>query len=325
MIIFQRLLPILYAAMLCGCGGPKDTPRDAAQRFFALCSAGKTEAAYEQAASAFKLTRTARYFDARVRDLGLHTAKQVEWGTPEPRGKAMKVRGEFTLKDGGKFALHLAFLEEEGQWRLLDAKTDPAPRTGAVDDVFTVTSRSKDSVAIRATEFLEPIALTVPSESQLHRLAEDTLMLFNDAIQNGGDFSALYADSSDRWKYRGRDPRDLAYRGTDRSRTQEVDPFNDENRLTAAALHRAFEVAVAAKIDISALKGTKMLLADPARINSEGVLQLKGTFDCAVTQGGDAKLPRKLNFVLEYVFESSQWKLFGITVNLLVPRMTESR
>lgn len=325
MTIFQRLIPILCAALLCGCGGPKDAPRDAAQRFFGMCATGKAEAAYEQATAAFKLTRTAKYFEARVRDLGLDTAKRVEWGEPEPRGKAMKVRGEFTLKDDGKFALHLTFLEEGGQWRLLDAKTDPAPRTGAVDDVFTVTSRSKDSVTIRATEILEPIAPALPSESQLQRLAEDTLILFNEAIQNGGDFTALYDEASDRWKYRGKDPRELNYRGSDPSRKQEVDPFNDENRLTAAALHRAFEAAVAAKIDISPLKGTKMILSESARINSDGVLRLAGTFDCVVTQGGDAKLPRKLDFLLEYVFESSRWKLFGITVNLLIPKVTGTR
>ena len=291
-----------------------------------MCNTGKTEAAYEQATSSFKLTRTAKYFEARVQDLGLDTAKRVDWGEPEQRGKAMKVRGEFTLKDNSKFALHLAFLEEGGQWRLLDAKTDPAPRTGTVDDIFTVTARSKDSVACRATEFLEPSAVALPSELQLQRLVEDTLLLFNDAIQNGGDFSALYADASDRWKYRGKDPRELStIRGRDPSRAQVVDPFNDENRLTASALHRAFEAAVVAKIDISPLKGTKMILSEPARINSDGILRLAGTFDCVVTQGGDAKLPRKLDFLLEYVFESSRWKLFGITVNLLIPRAGGTR
>lgn len=325
MKMFQRLIPMLLATLLCGCGGQKESPRDAAQRFFNLCSERKFDAAYEQGSAPFKLTRTAKYFEARARDLGLDTAKRVEWGEPEPNGKAMKLRGEFTLKDGGKLALNLTFLEEDGHWRLLDAKTDPAPQTGAVDEVFTVTSRSKDSVIIRATEVLEPIALAVPSESQLQRLAEDTLLLFNDAIQNGGDFSALYADASDRWKFRGKDPRDLSYRGSDPRRTGAGDPFNEENRLTTAALHRAFDAAVQAKIDISPLKGTKMILSEPARINSDGVLRLMGTFDCVVTQGGETRLPRKLDFLLEYVFESSRWKLFGITVNLLVPKVTGAR
>ena len=115
MTMLHRFIPMLFAAMLCGCGGAKEGPRDAAQRFFALCMEGKTTAAYEQASVAFKLTRTAKYFEARVRDLGLDTAKRVEWGEPEPRGRAMKLRGEFTLKDGGKFTLNLAFIEENGR------------------------------------------------------------------------------------------------------------------------------------------------------------------------------------------------------------------
>ena len=178
---------------------------------------------------------------------------------------------------------------------------------------------------IRATELLEPIALTMPSDLQLQRLVEDTLLLFNDAIQSGGDFSALYADASDRWKYRGKDPRELAYRGNDPLRVSVSDPVNDENRLTAAALRRAFDSAIQAKIDISPLKGTKMILSEPARINSDGVLRLAGTFDCVVTQGAEPKLPRKLDFLIEYVFESSRWKLFGITVNLLMPKVTGAR
>ena len=318
--MLHRFIPMLIAALLCGCGGPKDSPRDAAQRFVNLCAEGKLDAAYEQASVAFKLTRTAKYFEARVRDIGLDTAKRVEWGEPEPRGKAMKLRGEFTLKDGGRLALNLAFLDEDGRWRLLDAKTDPAPQTGEVDEVFTVTSRSKDSVAIRATQVLEPIALAVPSESQLQRLAEYTLLTFNEAIQSGGDFSTLYAEASDRWKYRGKDPRELSLRGK-----AALDPFNDENRLTESALRRAFDAAIQAKIDISPLKGTKMILSEPARINSDGVLRLTGTFDCVVTQGAEPKLPRKLDFLLEYVFESSRWKLFGITVNLLMPKVTGAR
>ena len=90
-------------------------------------------------------------------------------------------------------------------------------------------------------------------------------------------------------------------------------------------MRRGFEAVIQAKIDISPLKGTKMILAEPARINSEGVLRLAGTFDCVVTQGGGSRLPRKLDFLLEYVFESSRWKLFGITVRLLVPSVTGAR
>lgn len=313
------LILLVIAVALSACSGRKDTPREAAERFFNTCTAGEFAAAYEQASLAFRLTRTAKYFEARARDLGLDSVKSMKWGEPVPQGNTMKVRGEFSLVDGARLALNVAFVEENGRWQLLEARTDPAPRTGVADDVFSVAARTKDTVKARATEVLEPIALTLPSETQLRALAEDTLMKFNEAILNGGDFTALYESASDRWKYRGRDPHELSYAGSDRSRTAGADPFNEENRLTTAALRNAFDGAVRVQVDLTPIKGKKMILVEPARINSDGVLRMAGTFDCLVTQGGPAGIPRKLDFALEYVFESSNWKLFGITVNLIVP------
>jgi hypothetical protein len=319
----MRALPglslVLIALVLCGCSGRKDTPRDAAERFFKSCSSGQFAAAYEDASLAFKLTRTAKYFEARARDLGLDSAKGVRWGEPEPMGKAMRMRGEFSLNDGGRLLLNAAFVEENGRWQLLEARSVPAADTGMAEDVFSVAARTKDTEKTRATDVLEPIALALPSEKQLRTLAEDSLMKFNEAVLNGGDFTALYESASDRWKYRGRDPRELAYAGSNPSRTAGVDPYNEENRLTTAALRNAFDAAVRAQVDLSPIRGSRMILTEPARINSDGVLRMAGTFDCLVKQGGPSGIPRKLDFMLEYVFESSTWKLFGITVNLVVP------
>ena len=174
-------------------------------------------------------------------------------------------------------------------------------------------------------EILEPNALDTPAEPQLRQLAEDTLLLFNEAIQNGGDFSALYAAASERWKFRGRDPRELAYGGSDPERAAKVDPFNNDNRLTAAALHNAFAAAVAAKVDLSPIRGKKMILSEPARVNSDGVLNLSGTFDATVYQASVPGSPRKLEFTLEYVREAAQWKLFGITVHILTTEKTPAQ
>ena len=171
----------------------------------------------------------------------------------------------------------------------------------------------------------EPSALDVPAEPQLRQLAEETLLLFNEAIQNGGDFTALYASASDRWKFRGRDPLDVTYGGSTASRVAIKDPFNDENRLTAAAFRNAFAAAVDAKVDFSPIKGTKMILSEPARVNSDGVLSMNGTFDANVFQASIPGSPRKLDFKLEYVREASKWKLFGITVHVVEAGKAASR
>jgi hypothetical protein len=266
---------------------------------------------------AFKLSRSAQYFEARARELGLSDVTAVEWGQPDQQGRLTKIRGVFTKTDGNKLPLSFTFILEGGDWRLHEAKSDPAPGTGVVDDVFAVAARSRDSAKNRVSEFLEPSSLVVPPDLELRRLIEDTLMQFNEAMLNGGDFATLYAEASDRWKYRGRDPGELAYAGTDPLRTKQADPFNHENRLTTAALRNAFDAAVRAKVDLSPIKGAKMELREPARINSDGVLLVNGSFDCAVFHATEPDKPNKLQFMLEYVMEASKWKLFGITVHIL--------
>ena len=176
---------------------------------------------------------------------------------------------------------------------------------GIPEDIFAVAARTSDTVSTRSVEILEPNDTEIPPESQLRQLAEDTLLLFNEAIQNGGDFSGLYAAASDRWKYRVRDPK--------------MDPYNNDGRVTIAAFRKAFAAAIDAKVDISPIRGKKMILSEPARVNSDGVLILNGTFDAPVFQASIPGSPRRVVFMLEYVREAAQWKLFGLTVNILAP------
>ena len=312
-----RVILVFLAGLLCACGERLGNPRDSADELFKLVSAEKFEDAYARASVTFKLTRSARYFEARARELGLVAVSAVEWESPALQGRIAKVRGVFTRKDGSTLTLNLSLIAEGGGWRLSEAMSDPAAKSGVVDDVFAVAARSRDTKNLRALEFTEPNALSVPAERELQKLAEETLLKFGDATLNGGDFTSLYEDASDRWKYRGRNPSELAYSGTDPDRSKDTDPFNDENRLTNAALRNAFAAAIAAKVDLSLVRDAKMILDEPARINSDGVLNFKGAFACAVFQRGQYDKPCKLQFALEYVMEATKWKLFGITINVI--------
>lgn len=206
-----------------------------------------------------------------------------------------------------------------------DAVTRPAiPLSGASarvaepPDGLTVTLGTARSILVaRSVKTVAPNAAAIPGEPQLRQLAEDTLMLWHQAIQNGGDFSALYAAASDRWKYRGRTLEELTYTGTDPVRRAKADPDNRDNRLTVIALKNAFADPVAAKVDISSIRGKKMIPTEPARVNSNGVLILDGTFDSPVFAAATPEQPRRVKFILEYVHEAELWKLFGITVNIL--------
>ena len=308
-------LALIFSALLCGCEDHSRTARDAAEDFGRLLSGQKITEAYGQTASAFRFRRSESYFGARLVDLGLCEARNVKWGEPEQNGNLSTVRGIFTLKDDSKLPLKFVFSREDGAWRLIEARSVPEPG-GIAEDVFAVSARTRDTVTTRSVEILEPNATEIPSEPQLRQLVEDTLLLFNDAIQNGGDFSALYASASDRWKYRGRKKEELEYVGSDPERILKTDPENRENRLTIGALRNAFAAYVAAKVDISSIKGRKMILFSPARINSDGVLNLNGSFDTTVVQAGVPDRPRRMEFKLEYVRESAWWKLMGLTVNV---------
>ena len=62
----------------------------------------------------------------------------------------------------------------------------------------------------------------------------------------------------------------------------------------------------------------KMILSSPARMNSDGVLNLRGTFDANVFQASAPGRPRRVEVRLEYVREAAWWKLMGLTVNVFV-------
>ncbi len=315
--VCRGAVALLFSMLLGGCHDTTKPPRDVAEEIARMFTEQRIAEAYEGTASAFRFRRSQNYFEARVRDLGLCEARSVKWGETKPEGKLTTVNAVFTLKDGAELPLNFVFSKEDGAWRLLEARSVPTRSTGFAEDVFAVAARTKDTIHARSVELLEPNATEIPSEAQLRDLAEETLLTFNEAIQNGGDFSALYAAASDRWKFRGRDPRELAYAGSDRERLERMDPFNNDNRLTIAALRNAFAAAIQAKVDISPIRGKKMTLFEPPRVSSDGVLILNGTFDATVLQASRPGTAWKVVFMLEYVNEASRWKLFGLTVNVL--------
>ncbi len=323
--IFRRTVRIiilfLTLFLLAGCGGRVPSPREAAEQFLARLKEGKTADAYDSAASTFKLTRSRKYFEARVRDLGLGETKSVTLGEPEARGELMRVRGEFVLNNDTKEVLDFDFVKEGGAWRLIEARQPLSERPGMVEDVFAVEARSSDSKAERSKAFLEPIATPIPPERQVALLVKRSLLDFNTAVKSA-DFKAFRESVSDRWKYRGKDPQALNYAGTESRSVEDSDPMNKARRITVSALEMTFRPFVEAKVDLSPIADAKMKLDEPLRVNSEGVLIVTGTFDCDVFIGAPAALATRVTFRLEYVFESSTWKLFGLTVNVAKPQLT---
>lgn len=308
---FSLFLTLVFLA---GCGGEQTSPRDSAERFFALLKAGKIADAYDSASASFRIAQSRKYFEARVLDLGLHEFKSLVLGKPDERSGMTRVQGDFKLKDDSTLVLTLGFVKEAGNWKLAEARR--AEAEGAIgENVFAVKARSSDTVDERSKAFLEPIATALPTDRQIEQLARRSLLDFNDAVK-AGDFTDFYESVSDRWKYRGKDLGTLNYTGSENEDLQKSDPFNKAGRLTKEALHQTYRPFVDAKVDLGPIAKASMKLDEPARVTSDGVLIAKGKFDCIVFLGTPPK-PGRMDFLLEYVFESSRWKLFGITVTVL--------
>jgi hypothetical protein len=80
---FPRALALIFAALLCGCGDQGKSARDVAEEMSRHFAEQRFAEAYQQASSAFRFTRSANYFEARVRDLGLCEATEAKWDEPE--------------------------------------------------------------------------------------------------------------------------------------------------------------------------------------------------------------------------------------------------
>jgi hypothetical protein len=119
---------------------------------------------------------------------------------------------------------------------------------------------------------------SAPSGDELARLATESLLAFNQAIQ-AKDFGTFYDTLSDVWKQQTT-PDQLA---------QIFQEFMDEN------------------VDISPIKDVTPQFAAPAALDENGVMQVAGEFP---TQ------PSQVHFELQYVHQSAGWKLLGISVNV---------
>jgi hypothetical protein len=305
-VLFPRLFALILCAALAACS-KSETPQQAADRFFSLCAQGKIDEAYQSAATRFRLERSDKYFEARVRELALDQDNHPAWDGNEKRGKAVVLAGTFK-PPGSELGISrsVTMIEENGAWRVLEVRQSQAGGQGS-EDIFQVKTRAQDGgLAIEAKPFLEPVRTVIPTEDQLRILVEETILKFNACIK-AGDFKSFYDFVSNRWKFRGVDPA----RGT-----KNIDFNNTDQRLTVTALNLQFRRFLELHVDLSPVKGKALILDKPAFITSAGVLTLDGTFDTFVFIGTEPPTPRKLKFQLQYVMEANSWRVFGISLSL---------
>gem|GEM_PF-634647 len=119
---------------------------------------------------------------------------------------------------------------------------------------------------------------SVPADKELKKLALDSLLLFNVAIQ-----------------------------------TRSFDDFHDkiaklwQKEITPEKLLESFQSFIDKKINIALIVKEEPAFAEPPATNEDGFLVLKGSYPTR---------PSKVNFELKYTSEDDNWKLVGINVQV---------
>jgi opacity protein-like surface antigen len=133
------------------------------------------------------------------------------------------------------------------------------------------------AISLALSAFASVQAATVPSDDEQEILIRTTLMTFNDANLTG-NYSVLYDKSAK--------------------------VFRDQ--MSAEKLSAGFKVFRDKKVNLDSVVIEEIDSTSKPRIDSDGVLQLKGKFK------DDDK---QIRFDLKFVQEGEIWKMIGINVN----------
>jgi hypothetical protein len=289
---FASLLALIAAFLLAGCGVPPPTPAQVSERFFEMCAAKKYAEIYEGTTVAFRVEKTAKYFEARVRDMQFDRVTELKWQDPVIKDDIAQRWCEVTIPSGEKLTIIITMHRDGKTWRIHEIKrVDSEVR----HDLFAVRSRSTDTLESASKSFTEPVTMEPPTERLVRKMIEKTLLDFNEAIKAKA-FDEFYTTISDRWKFRGMTQREI-----------NEDIENKRGRITVPMLNTAFKPFIDAGVDISGITKSEMKLFEPPRINSDGVLLAEGQFALPKT---------RVLFKLEYYFEGGLWRLFGLSVDL---------
>jgi hypothetical protein len=122
-------------------------------------------------------------------------------------------------------------------------------------------------------------AAEVPPESELKSMTMDSLLAFNDGVQEK-DFSDFYKDLAGLWK----------------------------EQTTPEKLKTLFNDFIQKEINIAPIKKLQPVFNKDAKINSDGMLVIAGYYPTT---------PKRVVFELKYLDEKGDWKLAGINVQTL--------
>ena len=155
--------------------------------------------------------------------------------------------------------------------------TKPNKVTFKLTYVYESSAWKLMGINVQAIPFVENTG-EVPTNKELKKLALDSLLLFNVAIQTKS-FDNFYAKIAKLW----------------------------QKEVTPEKLLQIFHSFIDKKVNIALIVKEQPDFDGTPTVNDDGILVLKGSYP---TQ------PNKVFFELKYVFEDESWKLVGINVQV---------
>ncbi len=144
--------------------------------------------------------------------------------------------------------------------------------------IETGRSENRFTLVGKTTAFEDAARQPVPDERTIRKLIREAMSQFQDALRDGS-FKEFYAYVSDAW----------------------------QAQLTERQLKTAFQSFVDQRIDLTPIANLEPKMDVPPQITSEGLLLLNGHYESR---------PYQVCFVLKFIYELPDWKLFGIDVTL---------
>lgn len=264
------ILTVAISLGLIACGPSKKEPRAAADGFFLLIGESQFETAYESTAFAFQAQTSFKSFQAIAKELGLSSGKVLcRWTEEETKDREVKLKGAVKSAGSPTVPLTLTLVLERGEWRVFSLLT--RNDTEKKDE-------NRFSIVGKGSAFTSSANQEMPSPKLIRSLVVDSLLLFNNAIQEQS-FADFYSKVSRAW----------------------------QAQLTEGQLKRAFQPFVDSKVDIHDIRNLEPIFTQDPQVNSDGILVLLGYYDTK---------PHRTVFNLRFIYELPYWKLYGVEVQI---------
>jgi hypothetical protein len=223
---------------------PKNDPTEAANTFFQLLNAGKTDDAYKSASFSFQASQSLDGFEQTVHELGLDDYSAITWTHRDVAEKEASLEGEITKKNDAKVPVAVSLVNEAGKWKLFTLRTSGKGDASPTENHFTMIGRGSDANDIYSQR-------KIPPKPELIALARSVLLKLNDGIKKK-DFTDFYESVSNTWR--------------------------NQMGLSKSRIERTYQPFIDAGVTMDDVAKVDPIFTDPPLINSSGLLVLNGVF-----------------------------------------------